>query len=158
VGRRRNLRRAAVLLTLLGAMLVAASASADPTAVPVFVIGDGNATAGAHVTFWGAQWAKDNSLSGGDAPSAFKGFAVSTDALNCQFATGPGNSVDGPDALPPGDVLVLIASSITKSGSTINGTFTGMVMVQPDPGYASDPGHAGTGTVVGVSQPCSGNF
>ena len=158
MGRRRNLRRAAVLLTLLGAMLVAASASADSPPVQVFVIGDGNATAGAHVTFWGAQWAMDNSLSGGDAPSAFKGLAVSTDALNCQFATGPGNSVDGPDALLPGDVLVLIASSITKSGSTINGTYSGMVMVQPDPGYASDPGHAGTGTVVGVSLPCSGNF
>ena len=101
---------------------------------------------------------KDNSLSGGAAPSAFKGLAISTDALSRKFATGPGNSVDGPDALPPGDVLVLIASPITKSGSTINGTFSGTVMVQPDPGYAGDPGHAGTGVVVGVSQPCSGNF
>lgn len=155
--RRRNLRRAAVLVTLLGAMLVAASASADSTPVQVFVIGDGNAAVSSHVTFWGAQWAKDNSLSGGDAPSSFKGLALSTDALNCQFATGPGNSVDGPDALPPGDVLVLVASSINKSGSTIRGTFTGMVIVQPDAGYASDPGHAGTGTVVGVSQPCGGH-
>ena len=154
---RRNLRRAAVLVTLLGAMLVAASASADSTPVPVFVIGDGNATAGSHVTFWGAQWAQDNNLSGGDAPSAFKGYVLSTDTLNCQFATGPGNSVDGPDALPPGDVLALVASSINKSGSTISGTFTGMVIVQPDAGYASDPGHAGTGTVVGVSQPCGGD-
>ena len=154
----RKLRRAAVLVTLLGAMLVAASASADSSSIPVFVIGDGNAAVNSHVTFWGAQWAKDNTLSGGNAPSAFKGLALSTDVLNCQFVTGPGNSVDGPDALPPGDVLVLVANSIVKSGSTITGTFIGTVIVQPDPGYASDPGHAGTGTVVGVSQPCSGNF
>jgi hypothetical protein len=143
----RNLRRAAVLMSLLGSMLVAASASADSP--PVFVIGDGNATVGSHVTFWGAQWAKDNSLSGGDAPSAFKGLALTT-GKNCQFTTGPGNSVDGPDALPPGDVLVLVASLITKSGSSISGTFTGMAMVQPDPGYAGDPGHAGTGMVVAL--------
>lgn len=151
----RNLRRAAVLMTLLGSMLVAASASADSP--PVFVIGDGNATVGSHVTFWGAQWAKDNTLSGGAAPSAFKGLALTTDELNCQFTTGPGNSVHGPDALPPGDVLVLVASSITKSGSSISGTFTGMAMVQPDPGYAGDPGHAGTGMVVAVSLPCGEN-
>jgi hypothetical protein len=151
----RNLRRVTVLVTLLGATLVAASASADPSSTPVFVIGDGNAAMSSHVMFWGAQWAKNNSLSGGDAPSAFKGLALSVDAQNCQFVTGPGNSVDGPDILPPGDVLVLVASSIAKSGSTITGTFTGMVIVQPDPGYASDPGHAGTGTVVGVSLPCS---
>jgi hypothetical protein len=153
----RNPRRAAVLVTLLGAMLVASSATAD-SSIPVFVIGDVNAaTAGAHVTFWGAQWAKDNTLTGGAAPSAFKGLALSTDAMNCKFATGPGNSVDPPDALAPGDVLVLIASSISKSGSTISGTYTGMVMVRPDPGYAGDPGHAGTGVIDGVSQPCSSN-
>ena len=40
-----------------------------------FVVGDGNATLGTHVTFWGAQWWKLNSLSGGTAPAAFKGFA-----------------------------------------------------------------------------------
>src|SRR5207245_10880832 len=39
-----------------------------------FVIGDGNSAVGTHVTFWGAQWAKLNTLSGGDAPAAFKGF------------------------------------------------------------------------------------
>jgi hypothetical protein len=154
----RNLRRAAVLVTLLGAMLVASSATAD-SSIPVFVIGDVSAaTAGAHVTFWGAQWAKDNTLSGGVAPSAFKGLALSTDAMNCQFMTGPGNSVDPPDALQPGDVLVLVASSVNKSGSTISGTFTGMVTVRPDPGYAGDPGHAGTGVIDGASMPCAGGF
>jgi hypothetical protein len=54
-------------------------------------------------------------------------------------------------------VLALVADSVTKSGSTISGHFTGMVVIQPDAGYAGDPGHAGTGTVVGTSD-CSGSF
>jgi hypothetical protein len=154
----RNLRRAVALAALLGSTALAGSAAADTSAPPVFVIGDGNAAVGTHVTFWGAQWAKDNSVSGGTAPSAFKGLALSTDATNCLFSSGPGNSVDPADALPAGDVAVLVASSIVKSGSTISGTFVGMVAVQPDPGYASDPGHAGTGAVVGVLSSCSGSF
>ena len=56
-----------------------------------------------------------------------------------------------------GDVLALVADSVTKSGSTVSGHFTGMVVIEPDPGYAGDPGHAGTGTVVGTSD-CSGSF
>ncbi|HEV2923019.1 MAG TPA: right-handed parallel beta-helix repeat-containing protein, partial [Solirubrobacteraceae bacterium] len=48
-----------------------------------FVIGDKNATVGSNVTFsevewWGSNWWKENSLSGGQAPSAFKGFAESS--------------------------------------------------------------------------------
>jgi hypothetical protein len=154
----RTLRRAAVLVTLLGSLLLAGSAFADSSTPPVFVIGDGNAAVGTSVTFWGAQWAKDNTLSGGAAPSAFKGLAVTTDLSNCQFTTGPGNSVGPPASLPPGDVLVLVASSILKSGSSIGGTFSSVAVVQPDPGYASDPGHAGTGTVVGTASNCSGGF
>ena len=38
----------------------------------LFAVGNGSQTGA--VTFWGAQWAKDNTLSGGAAPSAFKGF------------------------------------------------------------------------------------
>ena len=36
-----------------------------------FVVGNQSATGS--VTFWGAQWWKRNSLSGGAAPAAFKG-------------------------------------------------------------------------------------
>ncbi len=53
---------------------------------------------------------------------------------------------------------MLVASSILESGSTVTGTFTSAVIVKPDPGYASDPGHAGTGTVVGVAPDCPGGF
>src|SRR5207245_3891944 len=42
-----------------------------------FVVGDLNSVVGTSVTFWGAQWWKLNTLSGGAAPAAFKGFARS---------------------------------------------------------------------------------
>jgi hypothetical protein len=43
---------------------------------------------------------------------------------------------------------VIVASSISQSGSTISGNTVHMVIVQTNPGYAPNPGHAGTGTVV----------
>ncbi len=54
-----------------------------------FVIGDRNAVVGNSVTFWGAQWAKDNSLSGGAAPRAFK-VSPTTPALRPRSAEAPG--------------------------------------------------------------------
>ena len=56
-----------------------------------FVVGDGSATGA--VTFWGAQWSKLNSVGGGLAPSAFKGFAANPAVLGCDtaWATDPGN-------------------------------------------------------------------
>jgi hypothetical protein len=43
---------------------------------------------------------------------------------------------------------VIVAGSVTKSGSTISGTAAKIVVVKVDPGYAPDPGHAGTGVIV----------
>ena len=43
---------------------------------------------------------------------------------------------------------VIVSSSITKSGSTISGNTPDIVVVKTNSGYAPDPGHAGTGTVV----------
>ena len=42
----------------------------------------------------------------------------------------------------------LVASSVTQSGSTISGNWGSIVVVQTDPGYGPNPGHAGTGTIV----------
>ena len=47
-------------------------------------------------------------------------------------------------------VTVMASSSITKSGSMIAGNTRMMVIVKTDPGYAGNPGHAGTGTVIAV--------
>ena len=43
---------------------------------------------------------------------------------------------------------VLVASSVTKKGTTINGTWGKIVVVRVNPGYSPTPGHPGTGTVV----------
>jgi PKD repeat protein len=118
-----------------------------------FVIGDLNAAVGKQVTFWGAQWAKSNALSGGAAPSSFKGFANQTSGgpASCggRWTTDPGNSA-GPPSSIPAYMAVLVSSSITKSGSTLAGNVPRVVIVKVSPGYGSNPGHAGTGTVVAV--------
>jgi hypothetical protein len=47
-------------------------------------------------------------------------------------------------------MAVLVASTITKSGNRISGNTSSIVIVKTDPGYANNPGHEGTGTVVAV--------
>ena len=122
-----------------------------------FVLGDTTAaTAGsAVVTWWGSKWAKLNELTGGDAPSAFKGFAetiglpTSTPPTSCGSAwqTSGGNSSSPPSSVPP-YMGVVVAGGVTKSGSTISGNSVHIVIVKVDPGYGPAPGHAGTGTIV----------
>jgi hypothetical protein len=114
-----------------------------------FSIGDGNSATGTHVTFWGAQWWKLNSLSGGAAPSAFKGFAKNPAQPSCGtgWSTDPGNSAPPPNGPLPADMGVIVTSKVTKSGSQISGNTPHIVVVKVDPGYEPNPGHAGTGTV-----------
>jgi len=118
-----------------------------------FVIGDQSAQMGANVTFWGAKWSKLNKLSGGAAPASFKGFAaaLSSEPPKCgiTWTTPPGAS-SNPPATVPTYMGVLVSSKVVKSGSTISGDAKSIVVVKTDPGYAPNPGHAGTGTVVGV--------
>ena len=134
-------------------VLIYAFATATATGNGSFVIGDGNAAVGTQVTFWGSHWEKLNTLSGGAAPSSFAGFANRTSITppNCggTWTTGPGNSSDPPASIPA-YLAVFVSSSITKSGSTISGNVRQMVVVKTNPDYASNPGHAGTGTVVAV--------
>ena len=47
----------------------------------------------------------------------------------------------------------VVASTVTKSGSTISGNITQIVVVTTDPGYAPNPGHAGTGTIIATYCP-----
>src|SRR5207253_8949042 len=102
----------------------------SPTALAhgSFVIGDQNATFGTVVTFsdvewWGSNWWKENSLSGGRAPSDFKGFAESSPNPPTggeTWTTNTGNS-SGPPATVPEYMEVIGASKITQSGSTVTG-------------------------------------
>lgn len=115
-----------------------------------FVVGDQSATGS--VYFWGSQWAKQNSLSGGPAPNSFKGFATSpaVPACGAGWSSGPGNSVGPPSGPLPSYMGVIVTSSMSKSGSSLSGNTVRIVVVKPDPGYSSNPGHSGTGTVVAV--------
>jgi hypothetical protein len=119
-----------------------------------FVLGDQTAVVGPNtVTFWSATWSNQNVLSGGSAPSSFKGFAsaVNTNPPVCgdTWTTTPGGSSKPPATLPP-FMGVVVSSTINKSGSTISGNVPKIVVVSTNPGYAPDPGHPGTGTVLAV--------
>jgi hypothetical protein len=115
-----------------------------------FTIGDRTPTGGT-VTWWGAQWEKSNLLSGGAAPSAFKGFVDSLTVPGCGglWTTRPGNSSGPPSTVGP-YLAVVAAGRITKSGSTISGTTPHIVAVKTTVGYGPAPGHDGTGEVVGT--------
>jgi uncharacterized repeat protein (TIGR01451 family) len=115
------------------------------------VVGDQSAQIGQGVTFWDAQWSAANSLSGGSAPDAFKGFAstLSSEPPNCHMSwtTQPGNSSDPPSILPA-YMGVIVSTSVSKSGSTVSGDVLSIVVVQTNGGYGPNPGHSGTGTVL----------
>lgn len=155
-----------VLNQMLGPGTVTASFAGDPFYLPssasepvlVFsflatgsmVIGNLNSAAGTAVTFWSAQWAKVNVLSGGPAPNEFKGFADSApQSCGGSWSSDPGNS-GGPPASVPSYVGVVASSTIIKPGSNISGDIPIIVVVKTNPGYGPSPGQAGTGTVVAV--------
>jgi len=114
-----------------------------------FVIGDKNAVLNASVNFWGAQWEKTNSLTGGASNASFKGFAVTpvVPMVGATFTAAPGNSAPSPASVPQ-YLGIIVTSKVTKSGSNITGSIVKLVIVKVDPGYAGDPGHAGTGTII----------
>jgi hypothetical protein len=105
------------------------------------------------VTFWGADWSAANTLSGGPAPASFKGFASSTGEppMNGNnWTCRAGNASSPPSGPLPTYMGVLVTDSVSKSGSTIHGDTVHIVVVKVDPGYSTNPGHPGTGTVVAV--------
>jgi hypothetical protein len=117
-----------------------------------FVIGDKNAAIGNSVTFWGAQWAMVNSLSGGTAPASFKGFAEAplTPACGIGWSFDPGNSTPPPAGPLPAYMGVIVTSSASMHGTATSGNTVHIVVVKTNSGYVPDPGHPGTGKVVAV--------
>ena len=108
------------------------------------------------VTWWSHSWSNVNSMTGGLGPDSYKGFdgvvrhlptTSPADSCGTTFTTNPGNSTP-----PTGDVPtymgVLVNGSVSQSGSTISGQWSKIVVVRTDPGYGSNPGHDGTGTIV----------
>lgn len=117
-----------------------------------FVIGDlANMAGGVTVNFWGSQWQKNNPMSGGAGPNAFKGFENGNTLPACgsTWTSQPGNSSNPPATIPP-YMSVIISSSVQKNGSVITGNVKRIVIVKTDPGYGPSPGQWGTGQVVAV--------
>jgi hypothetical protein len=124
-----------------------------------FTLGDATVAAAGpttQVTWWSSAWAKVNTLTNGNATDSFKGFAgaltpASPPACGGTWTTRPGNSTPPVSAAAiPQYMGVVVSSSITKSGSVIAGDIAKIVVVRTNPGYSPAPGHAGTGTIVGM--------
>ncbi len=99
----------------------------------------------------GAKWWKLNTLSGGVAPAAFKGFAdTAAPACGESWTTRPGNSSEPPAGPLPVLMEAVVSTHVAKTGPTISGDTAEVVLIATEPGYAPNPGHPGTGTVVGV--------
>jgi uncharacterized repeat protein (TIGR01451 family) len=123
-----------------------------------FALGDltvNAATPGTTVTWWADTWNQFNSLSGGPAPSAFKGFAASVNLptssppsiCGSNWTTLPGNSPP-PTSGVPSYMGVLVTSKVTKTGNGVTGNTVHIVVVKTNPGYAPNPMSFGTGTIV----------
>jgi hypothetical protein len=115
-----------------------------------FVIGDLENHKGAPAYWWGAQWWKHDLLSSGLAPASFKGFENGNASPWCgqTWTTRPGNSSRPPKSVP-GVMAVIVSSHITKSGPVISGNIVHIILVTTNPGYGPNPGHLGTGTIIG---------
>ena len=121
-----------------------------------FVLGDltvAAATPATTVTWWGSSWSSLNRLSGGAAPTAFKGYALTTSTsppvCGGTWTTGSGTSPPPPSPSGiPAYMATAVASSAKKSGNTISGNIVKIVIVKTDPGYEAASGHAGTGQIV----------
>jgi hypothetical protein len=124
-----------------------------------FALGDkavAGATASTTLTWWGSQWSQLNPLSGGAAPTSFKGFAQNfrsgTTTVTDPVCGGTWTTVTGNSPMPPASVpaymAVVVPNKVTQSGITISGNIAKIVIVKTNPGYQPDPSHPGTGTVV----------
>jgi hypothetical protein len=116
-----------------------------------FVIGDLENSMGANVYWWGAQWWKKDELRSSLAPASFKGFENGNLVPMCgqTWTTRPGNSSKPPKTVPA-VMAVLVASHVTKKGAVISGDIVHIVLVQTNPGYSANPGHIGTGRIIGT--------
>jgi hypothetical protein len=145
-----------------------ATATSTPTATPTstptstpnpylergaFVIGDLEVASGASVTFWGPGWSNENGLSGGTAPSGFKGFAESPSSTPPQcggsWSDATGSSGDPPSTIPA-QMAVVVSSEITTANGQLHGDIVQIVLVRVDPGYGTGVGQGGTGQIIEV--------
>ena len=124
-----------------------ASTTATVFAFPgrgAFTLGDrtvATATPTTTVTWWADNWSSLNSLSGGTAPTAGKGFANNVTSRPRPrrppaAATGrqPAATARPPTSGVPSYMGTLVTSKVTKNGSTITGNTMHIVVVKTKPG------------------------
>jgi len=126
---------------------------APPPLVAIFVIGDDQPHAvGDNANFWGAQWWKNNSMTGevSAGVAAFKGYATLSDnACGGTWTSLPGNSSNPPPSIDD-DILVIVTSTVIKAGNDISGDIKKIVMVHHDGNYSDNPGHEGNGPITSI--------
>ena len=124
-----------------------------PQTVAQFVIGDVEPHAvNDVVNFWGAQWWKNNEMSGfvANGVASFKGYATDSDNVcGGTWISRPGNSSD-PPATIPSVISIIVTDTVVKNGNEISGTIREIINVAQDGGYGPAPGHDGNGPVVSV--------
>ncbi len=135
------------------ALSFTATAFFTPAAPPqyAFVVGDVTYDGvGDHQYFWGAQWWKNNKMSGvvDHGVAGFKGFAVLVNgSCGSTWQSLPGNSSNPPENI--GDIVtIIVTSTVTKSGNQYAGNIVRIAHVDQDGNYADNPGHEGQGPVV----------
>lgn len=124
-----------------------------PVNIALFVIGDVEPHAiGNVVNFWGAQWWKNNFMSGfvSKGVASFKGYASSSDNVcGGTWTSRPGNS-SVPPATIPDDVAIIVTSTVLKDGPNISGNIKQILIVHHDGNYGPAPGHRGSGPVTSI--------
>ena len=104
--------------------------------------GDASATENADVTFWGAQWWKENeSSTDATRPPSFKGWATDRRPGRLQVLD-PDRQQPAAPGRPAavGDFWMIVTTGVTQSGSVISGTISAIARVSIDPGYQDNPG------------------
>jgi hypothetical protein len=114
-------------------------------------VGPISSAVGKSTFFWGSKWIGNNPLSGGSAPPSFKGFEDGLTIPSCgvRWTADPGTSGSAPATIPS-YMAVLVASDISKHGSTITGDEVNVVIIRTSPGYGPQLNTPGTGTIVAV--------
>ena len=121
-----------------------------------FIVGNLSGVTNATVTWWSPKWSKVNLLSGGTAPSTFKGFAGVLSSTP-PIAGGTWSTSGGNSGVPPTSVPAYIAVIITTfvkqiNSTTFSGADTHIAIVRVSPGYNPATGSPGTGTLIGILQ------
>jgi hypothetical protein len=81
--------------------------------------------------------------------ASFKGYASEAGTCGDEWISRVGNSPPPPQTIAS-QIGIIVTTTVGKFGPDIGGDILQILLVDVDPGYGPNPGHKGTGTVVGV--------